>query len=123
MPADRESSFVVRWTRGTLTDIEPPKEQLLQSPLNISLYRFSPGGDAATGIAMDSTGNELPIIWTKQLGMRWMVPILEAQGVNLSSYRWHALGRPGGISEDGKVIAGAVHDEDNVVRGFIARLP
>jgi uncharacterized membrane protein len=118
-----ETVFLVLWTNGTLSDIEPPDEEFLQKPA-FRLDAFSPNVDAATGVAIDSvTGGELPVIWTDKLGMRWMIPVLEEQGVDLSPYRWHADGRPQGISNDGKIVVGTVYDTDDRYHSFIARLP
>jgi hypothetical protein len=52
-----------------------------------------------------------------------MIPVLEAQGVDLSSYQWYGAGKPRGISNDGKIVVGTVYDTDDRYHSFIARLP
>jgi uncharacterized membrane protein len=113
----------VLWSNGVIEDLQLPKEQLLQSP-EFDLDSISSNGNAATGNAKDSvTSDELPVVWTIDLGMRWMIPVLEDQGVDLSSYRWWGAGKPRGISNDGKVVVGTVYDTDDRYHSFIARLP
>jgi uncharacterized membrane protein len=118
-----EPNVDVLWTNGVIEDLQLPKEQLLQSP-EFDLDSISSNGIAATGNGKDSvTSDELPVVWTIDLGMRWMIPVLEAQGVDLSSYQWYGAGKPRGISNDGKVVVGTVYDTDDRYHSFLARLP
>ncbi len=114
------------WANGGITQIEPPSPNLLQNP-EIQLDVVSASGEAAAGYARDVSVEgeylELPIVWTREQGMRWMVPILEEQGVDLSSHSWLPPAGASGISDDGKIVVGNVLDKNQVVRGFIARLP
>ncbi len=121
--AEGEPNVDVLWTNGVIEDLQLPKEQLLRSP-EFDLDSISSNVNAATGNAKDSvTGDELPVVWTNDLGMRWMIPVLEDQGVDLSSYQWYGAGKPRGISNDGKVVVGTVYDSNNRYHSFIARLP
>jgi hypothetical protein len=112
----------VRWIDGRLEDLGSPPERVFELP-TFHMYTLSSNGEFAAGIAEDGPTNEsLPVIWDRQHGMRWLVPLLEQAGLDLSRYSWWEAGVRG-VSNNGTIVGSVIDTTDYQYRAFIARVP
>lgn len=114
--------LAVVWEDGTIRDLGTPAVQRLQGTW-ITVEALSRTGNAIVGMASDFNLAQLPLIWTKEDGMRWFDALLEEQGIDLSGYSWDHIARLRDIANDGKTVVGTVLTSDGSYRAFIARLP
>jgi uncharacterized membrane protein len=112
----------VRWVNGQFEDLGSPSERVFELP-TFHMYTLSSNGKFAAGVAEDGVTNEcLPVVWDSQHGMRWLVPLLENGGLDLSRYSWSETSVTG-VSNDGVVVGDVVDTTDYQYRAFIARVP
>jgi probable HAF family extracellular repeat protein len=109
---------VVRWTGSTLEDLGAPPERLLDQPW-FQFDGVSRNATAAAGFAESTAGRE-PMLWDSIHGMRWLRIVLEDAGIDTSE--WDDMDAAA-ISDDGRIVAGAVLGGDQKWQAFVARLP
>jgi probable HAF family extracellular repeat protein len=112
------AASAVRWTGSTLEDLGAPPEQLLDQPW-FQFDGVSRNATAAAGYA-ESTAGRQPMIWDSIHGMRWLRIVLQNAGIDTSE--WEGMDAAA-ISDDGRIVAGAVFGSDQKAKAFVARLP
>jgi hypothetical protein len=108
----------VKWTGSTLEELGAPPEQLLDQP-RFQFDGVSRNATAAAGFAESTTGRQ-PVIWDSVHGMRWLRLVLQDAGIDTSE--WDDMDAAA-ISDDGRIVAGAVFSSDQKSQAFVARLP
>jgi uncharacterized membrane protein len=111
-----------RWTRtGGMQDLG-----IAQGHILAEATAMSRDGNVIVGWGqLPNSTNRTPVIWDAANGVREIVPILEAAGLDLSAWRnsyGHVFMQPTGIAADGKTIVG-FGNLNNDRRAWIATLP